>query len=254
MDAETGGAGVNADEGVTRINGETGAGALPEHTSHVIWDWNGTLLDDVGAVLQATTIAFQQAGIQVEVTGEIYRRSFTRPIRLFYERLLGRPIGHDEWVRLDHAFHLEYARLEDRCTLAAGAGQVLGEIRELGWTQSVCSMLPEEYLLPAIERQGIAGHFVRIDGLRGAERGGVKLENLVAHLENLGVPRSGTVMVGDTVDDALAARGAGIACILLDSGAGLHDSETIRRAGVPVAASVPEALTLLHPGTPAPRR
>ena len=233
----------------------TGAdGALPESTSHVIWDWNGILLDDVGAVVEATTVAFRQAGIRVEVTGESYRRSFTRPIRHFYERLLERPIGPDEWVRLDHAFHLEYARLEDRCALAAGAREVLDEIRELGWTQSVCSMLPEEYLLPAVERQGIAGHFVRIDGLRGAERGGAKLKNLIAHLEHLGVAPSGTVMVGDTVDDALAARGAGIACILLDSGAGLHDSETIRGAGVPVAAGVPEALALLRPEAPAPRR
>jgi phosphoglycolate phosphatase-like HAD superfamily hydrolase len=220
-------------------------GALPESTNHVIWDWNGTLLDDVGAVLEATTVAFRQAGIDVVVSGDTYRRSFTRPIRLFYERLLGRPIGHDEWLRLDHAFHLEYARLDDRCTLAAGAREVLDEIRELGWSQSVCSMLPEEYLLPAVERQGIAGLFVRIDGLRGAERGGAKLENLVAHL---GVAPSRTVMVGDTVDDAVAARGAGIACILLDSGAGLHDSESIRAAGVPVAAGVPEALALLRPG------
>jgi hypothetical protein len=46
----------------------------------------------------------------------------------------------------------------------------------------------------------------------------------------------------------VAARGAGIACILLDSGAGLHDSESIRAAGVPVAAGVPEALALLRPG------
>ena len=229
-------------------------GALPESTNHVIWDWNGTLLDDVGAVLEATTVAFRQAGIRVEVTGESYRRSFTRPIRLFYEQLLGRPIGHDEWVRLDHAFHLEYARLDARCTLATGAREVLDEIRELGWSQSVCSMLPEEYLLPAVERQGIAGHFVRIDGLRGAERGGAKLENLIAHLDHIGVSPTRTVMVGDTVDDAVAARGAGIACILLDSGAGLHDSETIRGAGVPVAADVPEALALLRPGSAGPRR
>jgi phosphoglycolate phosphatase-like HAD superfamily hydrolase len=236
------------------VNAEIGGanGSLPESTSHVIWDWNGTLLDDVGAVVEATTVAFRQAGIRVEVTGDVYRRSFTRPIRLFYERLLGRPIGHDEWVRLDHAFHLEYARLGDRCTLAAGAREVLHEIRELGWTQSVCSMLPEEYLLPAVERQGIAGHFVRIDGLRGAERGGAKLENLIAHLGHLGVAPSGTVMVGDTVDDAVAARGAGIACILLDGGAGLHDQETIRGAGVPVAAGVPEVLALLRPGASAP--
>ena len=229
-------------------------GALPESTNHVIWDWNGTLLDDVGAVLEATTVAFRQAGIDVVVSGDTYRRSFTRPIRLFYERLLGRPIGHDEWVRLDHAFHLEYARLAARCTLATGAREVLDEIRELGWSQSVCSMLPEEYLLPAVERQGIAGHFVRIDGLRGAERGGAKLENLIAHLDHIGVSPTRTVMVGDTVDDAVAARGAGIACILLDSGAGLHDSETIRGAGVPVAADVPEALALLRPGSAGPRR
>ena len=229
-------------------------GALPESTNHVIWDWNGTLLDDVGAVLEATTVAFRQAGIDVVVSGDTYRRSFTRPIRLFYERLLGRPIGHDEWVRLDHAFHLEYARLDARCTLATGAREVLDEIRELGWSQSVCSMLPEEYLLPAVERQGIAGHFVRIDGLRGAERGGAKLENLIAHLDHIGVSPTRTVMVGDTVDDAVAARGAGIACILLDSGAGLHDSETIRGAGVPVAADVPEALALLRPGSAGPRR
>jgi phosphoglycolate phosphatase-like HAD superfamily hydrolase len=238
------------------VNAETSDanGALPESPSHVIWDWNGTLLDDVGAVVEATTVAFRQAGIHVAVTGETYRRSFTRPIHLFYERLLGRPIGHDEWVRLDHAFHGAYTRFEDRCTLAPGAREVLGEIRELGWTQSVCSMLPEEYLLPAVERQGIAGHFVRIDGLRGAERGGAKLKNLVAHLEHLGVAPSRTVMVGDTVDDAVAARGAGIACILLDSGAGLHDSETIRSAGVPVAGGVPEVLALLRPGASAPRR
>ncbi len=247
MKAKTGGTGADAESDGAR-------GPLPERTSHVIWDWNGTLLDDVGAVLQATTAAFRQAGIDVVVSGDSYRRSFTRPIRLFYERLLGRPIGHDEWVRLDHAFHLEYTRIEDRCTLATGAREVLGAIQELGWTQSVCSMLPEEYLLPAVERQGIAGHFVRIDGLRGAERGGAKLENLMAHLVHLGVSPSRTVMVGDTVDDAVAARGAGIACILLDGGAGLHDSETIRGAGVPVAADVPEVLALLRPGAPAPPR
>ena len=222
--------------------------------SHVIWDWNGTLLDDAHVVIEATTTAFAQAGIAVTVTEESYRRNFTRPIRIFYERLLGRPVGPEEWVQLDHAFHDEYGRLEHRCTLTAGARDVLDEIRRQGGTQSVCSMLHEELLVRAVERQGIAGYFVRVDGLRGGERGGAKLEHLVAHLERLGVAPSRTMMIGDTVDDAVAARGAGIACILLDGDAGLHEPAAIRGAGVPVATGLREALALLTPDPAASHR
>jgi len=223
-------------------------GALPGGVSHVVWDWNGTLLDDVNAVVEATTAAFSKAGIVVPVTGESYRRSFTRPIKLFYERLLGRPVTAQEWAQLDHAFHDEYGRLQDRCELAAGAREVLTAIDARGWSQSICSMLPEELLAPAVEQKGIAGHFVRIDGLRGGERGGAKLEHLVAHLDRLGVTPSRTVLVGDTVDDATAACGAGIACILYHTGNGLHEPSDMLAVGVPVAASMREALALLTLG------
>ncbi len=108
-------------------------------------------------------------------------------------------------------------------------------------------MLPEEYLGPAVELHGIAEYFVRVDGLRGGERGGAKLEHLARHVEQLGVPPSRTVLIGDTVDDAVAARGAGIGCILLDGGAGLHESAAIAAAGAPVAVSLSEALAMLTP-------
>ena len=220
-------------------------GTLSGAVSHVVWDWNGTLLDDVNAVVEATTVAFREAGIVAPVTGESYRRSFTRPIKLFYERLLGRPVTAQEWAQLDHGFHDEYGRLQDRCELAAGAREVLTAIAARGWSQSICSMLPEELLGPAVEQHGIAGHFVRVDGLRGGERGGAKLEHLVAHLDHLGVTRSRAVLIGDTVDDATAACGAGIVCILYDTGNGLHEQSDLLAVGVPVVASLLEALALL---------
>lgn len=215
--------------------------------AHIIWDWNGTLLDDASTVIEATTAAFREAGLPVRVTAEVYRRHFTRPIQLFYERLLGRAIETDEWIRMDHAFHLHYGRLRETCQLAPGSVAVLEEIRRRGWTQSVCSMLPEEYLRPAVELHGIAEYFVRVDGLRGGERGGAKLEHLARHVEQLGVPPSRTVLIGDTVDDAVAAHGAGIGCILLDGGAGLHELAAIAAAGAPVAVSLSEALAMLTP-------
>jgi len=211
---------------------------------HVVWDWNGTLLDDAAAVIQATSAAFAAAGLAVEVTEASYRHHFTRPIPLFYERLLGRPVGPDEWIRLDRAFHDEYARVDARCSLREGAAAALEEVRRRGWTQSVCSMLPHTHLLPAVERQGIASYFVRIDGLRGGERGGAKLAHLVAHLESLETPASRAVLVGDTVDDALAARGAGIGCILLGSGIGLHEPAALAASGAPLATSLRQAVLM----------
>jgi phosphoglycolate phosphatase-like HAD superfamily hydrolase len=215
---------------------------------HVVWDWNGTLLDDAATVIEATTSAFAAAGIPVEVTSDLYRRNFTRPIPLFYERLLGRPVSAAEWPQLDRAFHEHYGRLHHRCSLAAGAREVLGAIEARGWTQSLCSMLPHEYLVPAVERHGIAGFFTRIDGLRSGERGGAKLAHLTEHLGRVAGGASRTVLIGDTVDDALAARGAGVGCILVDGGEGLHDPAAVVEAGAPVAASLEEALALLGAG------
>ncbi len=220
---------------------------LPDTAGHVIWDWNGTLLDDARVVIASTTAAFAQAGIVARVSEESYRRNFTRPIRLFYERLLGRPVGPEEWVRLDHAFHEEYHRQADRCRLTAGAREALDLVRTRGWTQSLCSMLPERYLLPAVEAHAIGGYFLRVDGLTGGERGGTKMRHLMAHVTALGTPPSRAVLIGDTVDDAVAAAGAGLDCVLLDSGGGLHTSEALAEAGVPVVATLAEAMGLLLP-------
>ena len=217
----------------------------PPSPLHVVWDWNGTLLDDAAAVIEATGAAFAEAGIGVTVSPEVYRRNFTRPIPIFYERLLGRPVSAAEWPELDRAFHRHYALLHGRCTLAAGAAAALAEVAARGWTQSICSMLPDEYLGPAVERHGIAGFFVRVDGLRDGRRGGTKLRHLVEHVARLGADPVRTVLVGDTVDDALAARGAGIACILLDGGDGLHERAALARAGAWLAEDLGTALRLL---------
>ena len=72
-------------------------------------------------------------------------------------------------------------------------------------------MLPEPYLLPAVEGHGLAGYFVRVDGLPGGERGGTKLGHLVPHLARLGAAPARTVMIGDTVDDAVARAAPALA-------------------------------------------
>jgi phosphoglycolate phosphatase-like HAD superfamily hydrolase len=50
------------------------------------------------------------------------------------------------------------------------------------------------------------------------------------------------VLIGDTVDDSVAAQIAGIGCILFDTGNGLHAGAALRQTGLTVVPSLADAL------------
>ena len=74
---------------------------------HVVWDWNGTLFDDFHLVIEAVNAGIAPIGIG-PITADDYRTHYTRPVKLFYERLAGRPISEAEWRDLDGRFHGAY--------------------------------------------------------------------------------------------------------------------------------------------------
>src|SRR6266516_840195 len=107
--------------------------------THIVWDWNGTLFDDIHAVVEATNEIFVPYGLgSIDVDG--FRTTYTRPIWVMYERLLGRDLAEGEWERLDHAFHESYHRIMDRCGLAADALDTLTAAATAGHSQSLLSM------------------------------------------------------------------------------------------------------------------
>ncbi len=205
---------------------------------HLVWDWNGTLLDDFAITVAATNATFAAcAGPQV--SGEQHRRQFRRPISGYYAEMLGRRVDEAEFARLDKVFHDEYhARLID-CQLSADAAQVLAT-----WagTQSLLSMWFHDQLLPYVEGFGLTGHFRRIDGLRVTTGGGSKAQHLVRHLAELGVKGSDSVLIGDTLDDAAAAAEVGARCVLVTGG--FTDMDRLLATGLPVAGSLTEAVRL----------
>ena len=56
---------------------------------HVVWDWNGTLVEDLPIVVESVNAALDAIG-EVPITEDDYRAYFTRPVGQFYERLLER--------------------------------------------------------------------------------------------------------------------------------------------------------------------
>ncbi|MFJ8443670.1 HAD family hydrolase [Kitasatospora griseola] len=210
--------------------------------THIVWDWNGTLLSDMPAVLGASNAALSLVGV-APMTLDEYRAQYEIPIPNFYHRLLGRMPSRAEWLELDDAFHVKYTELFPGCGLTPGAEELLTGWTAGGRSQSLLSMYEHEQLVPVVDGFGLTRHFVRVDGRRGAS-GGRKAEELAGHLAALGdgVDRQRTVLIGDAADDAQAALSQGIKSVLWTGGS--HTREKLVHVGVPVVDSLAEAVAV----------
>lgn len=205
---------------------------------HLVWDWNGTLLDDLPLTVAATNASLATYGGPV-VTADEHRRDFRRPVIDYYAYVLGRTLDSQDFVRLDDAFHLAYADGLMGCPLSVGALEAL-----TGWagTQSLLSMWFHDKLVPTVTRYGLERYFARVDGLRDVIGGGPKAPHLAAHLAGLGLSGADCVLIGDSVDDAMAAASVGARCVLYTGG--FTDPARLLAVGVPVADTLAEAVLL----------
>lgn len=204
---------------------------------HLVWDWNGTLLDDFHAVAQASNEAVIALG-GTGLDAETHRARFRRPLAAFYSEQLGRELSPAEFRRLNEVFHASYTAQLPQCRLSAGALEAVGT-----WpgTQSLLSMWRHDDLIPLVTEHGLFERFARIDGLReDADIG--KHRYLVEHLGHLNVPAVDVVMIGDSLDDAEAAVAAGAACVLVTGGTTATD--LLEASGHPVAHTLTQAVKL----------
>lgn len=220
------------------LPGFRGAVLLSLMKTHLVWDWNGTLLDDLDLVVGSTNASLATAG-GAPVARDDHRRDFRRPVHHYYGALLGRDVDEDEFAKLDRAFHEAYDTGLPECLLAAGAE---GAIKAWPGPQSLLSMWFHDSLVPTVDRYGLTPYFRRIDGLRSAVGGGSKAPYLRVHLEELGIAGTDCVLIGDSVDDAVAAASVG-ARIVLYSG-GITHPDRLRTVGVPVADTLAEAVEI----------
>lgn len=207
---------------------------------HIVWDWNGTLFDDLSVVIEAANVSLARLGAP-PIDEDSYRDHFTRPVRAFYDSLFSRPVTDEEWHALNDTFHVEYMARADKAELTVDAGSALNTADASGWTQSLLSMSPQDWLNGIVARKGIADRFVVVDGLT-AQTGGLKADHLEEHLRLLGQDPGETVVVGDTPDDAVAARHVGAHVILYDGGS--HHLPTLEGMGAPVAHTLVQAVEL----------
>ncbi|WBB48942.1 HAD hydrolase-like protein [Verrucosispora sp. WMMA2044] len=217
-------------------------------SAHLVWDWNGTLLNDLSLVVACTNAVFTSEG-GPSVTPDEHRVRFRRPIADYYAEILGRAVDDDAFGRLDKIFHEAYRVGLTSCEMAHDAVDAMA-----AWSgsQSLLSMWFHDELIPTVETYGLTGRFARVDGLRAQIGGDRKAESLARHLDALGVDGRSVVLIGDSLDDADAARSVGARAVLYSGG--FTDRARLLASGHPVADSLTEAVTLATSSTDPLRR
>uniref|UniRef100_A0AAU2ADE1 HAD hydrolase-like protein n=1 Tax=Streptomyces sp. NBC_00093 TaxID=2975649 RepID=A0AAU2ADE1_9ACTN len=217
--------------------------------THIVWDWNGTLKDDLDDLLGAMNSTLGLLG-EHSIDRDTYQALHCVPIPDFYARILGRSLSGNEWAAAEAEFMRYLSQRAVR--LRNGAKALLSRLHDNGYTQSLLSLLPHSRLLAETAEAGVTHLFDRIDGRRAP--GTTKAQALVAHLEAMGRPLDGhrdILVIGDTRDDALAARTVGADVVLVTGG--LETAAALHQGGAAVTGSLAEAvalgLRLVHHGT-----
>lgn len=202
---------------------------------HVIWDWNGTLLDDAAACVESINALLARRGMR-RITPQEYGDVFDFPVKDYYVKL-GFDFGREDWDGLAREFHEVYATASRHAALRAGAEAFLKDLESRGIALSILSACETGMLRRMMSERGVLGFFGQVCGLgdhyaHSKRDVGRELLGRSAH------HRDACLLIGDTTHDCDVARDLGIACLLMTGG---HQSEgKLRRCGCPVVHTFPE--------------
>lgn len=194
---------------------------------NIVWDWNGTLLDDVRISVDTINRMLEQKNLK-RLTVDNYKSIFGFPVKAYYE-LIGFDFSRDDWEEVSINFVNTYNALAKDVELTPGIMPVLEGLKERGVRQYILSALQEDLLINMLERFHIRGYF---DGVCGSNN--IYADGKVARgeemLRTFPIASSETLMVGDTLHDAEVAEALGFDVCLYSGG---HNSaERLREKGM----------------------
>lgn len=181
----------------------------------IVWDWNGTLLDDTAMSLSAMNQMLARRQLPL-LSQERYREIFTFPVRDYYEKA-GLFFNEKDWDTVAMEFIENYKALLPGCGIHSGTSQIIGYLQTRGYRQFILSAMQQQLLLASVEACLDAKYFESINGLND-HYAHSKEENAQLLVATSGLQAGELLMVGDTLHDYEVATRTGMQCILFSGG------------------------------------
>jgi len=201
----------------------------------IIWDWNGTLLNDLGLCIDSINTLLKKRSLKL-LDHASYKEVFSFPVKNYYE-IIGFDFTKEDFEIPAKEFIDLYDSSVKNCPLHFSAVEILEFFRQKKYPQFVLSAMKQPMLEKTLKHNGIFHFFEGVAGLNDhyavskVERGKELLNEFNIDVQN-------TWMIGDTDHDFEVARELGIRCILVADG---HQSEErLKETGAEVVSSLSE--------------
>ena len=207
---------------------------------HVIWDFNGTILNDMQIGIDSTNVMLRERGLPPLADLDAYRRIFDFPVEDYYRRLGFDFEKEDYSTCLAPTWVALYEERSPNAPLFPGVEALTAALRGRGIRQSILSASQKEMMVGQLRERGALTWFDEIwgnDSIHAYGKQGLADAWRAAH------PGANAVLLGDTTHDCEVARAIGVDCVLI--AAGHHAKERLLSCGVPVVDALEDCVPLL---------
>ena len=177
----------------------------------VIFDLDGTLVDSSLDVIDCFKYAFEQEGLQVPPEDEI-KSTIGYPL----DEVLGK-YGDAERM---HAAFLKKAKeiMGNKTILLPGARETLAKIRDKNIDIAIATTKIRQNTRRIVRLLGIENYIGELSGADDVDNVKPAPDALLRLLNICKVDKDEAIMVGDTINDIIAARNAGVKCAAILGG------------------------------------
>ncbi|HCY77788.1 MAG TPA: HAD family hydrolase [Ignavibacteriales bacterium] len=186
-----------------------------EKYRHIIWDWNGTLLNDVDFCRKIINKILIQYNLN-ELSLERYKEIFTFPVENYY-KAAGLDFTKTSFKVLGKIFIDEYELNRHQCSLYSDSIDLLSSIHQKGIKQSVLSAYKQESLIKILDEYSLTQYFDFIIGSDNIYAGG-KTHLGLNLIKKLDIKKDEILFIGDTLHDYEVAVAMGVNSILIADG------------------------------------
>jgi phosphoglycolate phosphatase len=206
----------------------------------IIWDWNGTLLDDRAVCIASMNRMLSRRGMPL-VSETRYQELFRFPVKDYYIDL-GFDFDQEPFEALSVEFIDNYRELQPAASLYNGAVDLLDAFQKQGLKQIILSAMERSTLIQDVADRGITLYF---DAILGAEDHYAHGKAAIArdYLDSSGLVAGEIIMLGDTEHDYDVSAILGCTCILISQGH--HDAVRLMATGAQVQKNLPGVLNFL---------